>query len=224
MKRITVGTQFRYSYADANPLWEVKASRGRGTWDCVIVDCPDYSGTKKVFSSEEINCSVGLAKMWQKSGDESDAFFNGLTPGSVVHYNNGFNQYVRCVVTPEKQLLPIALVGEWKPFDLPKRQRDGSVYLGYHAQNIKDKKPFRPHASNVYEFNVGRRRDSQPIRFDTWIDPIGLSPISLEVPAMTNAETENAHLWQLIDSARGILEVDEKNPRLILSRLKHLVS
>jgi hypothetical protein len=155
--------------------------------------------------------------LWKEQTDSSDAFFNGLKAGAVVHYSNGFGQFVRCVVTDDKQLLPLALVGNWREFDLPKRQRDGTVYLGFHAEKIQEKSVFRPHASTVYEYNPKHHsRDG--------VNPLTLQPIALTVPDMTPEQEKTAQLWQLVDSARGMLNVGEKDPAVLLARLKHLVS
>jgi hypothetical protein len=222
--KITIGTKFRYHYADANPEWEVKASRGRGVWTCVIVDCPDYSGTTKLFSTREISGSIGMTDMWQKLGNESDEFFNRQVPGTILHYSNGFNQFVRCKVTSDKQLLPIALVGDWREYDLPRRQRDGTIYLGYHAQTVKEMKIFRPNASHMYEYNITRSVNQQPMSFARWGDPTKMKPVSLTVPEMTEEQEKTAQLWQLVDAAKNMLNTDESDPAKLLLRLKHLVS
>jgi hypothetical protein len=51
-----------------------------------------------------------------------------------------------------------------------------------------------------------------------------LAPISLKVPDMMPEQERIANLWQLVDSAKNMLNSPEKDPTLILARLKHLVS
>lgn len=209
MTKIGIGTKFRYTYADGNPLWEVKGARGRGTWDCEIVEGPDFLGATKVYSSEEINGSLQHEQMWRKSTDDSKEFYNRQKLGTVLHYSNGFNQYVRCVVGVNKQLLPVALVGEWRSYDLPKRDVNGEIYLGYHAQQIKEQKTFQPHASNVWEFQ--HRTDAK--------DPRLLPAVDLSVPPMTVEQAALAKKHNKLKLIRGIANQDN-NPDAIFDQLR----
>lgn len=194
---VKVGTEFQYTYADGNCLWTVIEKRGRGTWLAEInADEPDYAGTQGAFTTEQIEGAIRMSNLWKKSSNESDTFFKGLQPGSVVHYHNGFNQYVRCQVMPDKQLMPIALVGNWREFDLPKRQRNGEIDYGYHAKTIIEHKTFQPHASNIWEFN---RKGSSPAL---------LSAICLEVPPMTVKQGTEATKWKRLDAIRSYLNQD----------------
>ena len=212
MKRIGIGTKFRWTNADSNPLWEVKRARGRGTWDCEVVEGPDWVGTVKTFSSEEIRSSLGMAAAWKQSRDESEQFYQNLTPGSIVHYNNGFNSFVRCRVSDNHELLPFALVGDWREFDLPQRQLDGTVYLGYHAERIVAASPFKPHASNVYE----HRHDARSI------DPRNLPAINLDVPPMTAEQEEMAKKYKTLDAIRQLVRTNE-NPDVIFESIRGLI-
>lgn len=191
--KVTIGTRFCWSHADANPVWEVLKARGHGTWDCVIVDCPDYAGTKAVFSSEQILGAVAWEESIKKSQDDSNSFFERQVPGTVLHYHNGFSSYVRCLVTEDKKLLPVSLVGEWQKFDLPKRHVDGSIYYGYNAEGIMKKRVFRPHASNVYEYSP------------KGLNPISFPPVSLDVPEMTEEQNRIAELWKRVAQVSNII-------------------
>lgn len=223
MTKVKIGTQFRWTHADSNPLWEVKKARGKGTWECVVIDDLDWQGTRKVFSTEEISGSIGMAALWQKSGDESNDFYNQLPVGSIVHYHNAFGAFVRCQVTDNKQLLPFALVGDWKPFDLPRRLNDGTIELGYYAKKIKERTMFRPHASNVYEYNVNRKPNQQPIHFSLLQDPRQMAPVSLEVPEMSVQEVEYAKLWKKIENLRSVLNTAELSPYQILDNVEKVL-
>lgn len=171
-------TKFRSSYADANPEWLVIEKRGRGTWIAEVIDCPDYKGAKRAFTTEQIEAAISWSNTINKVQDNSDKFFAQLTPGSFIHYRNSGN-WVRCQVTASHELLPVALVGNWPKYDLPKRMPNGDIYYGYHADSIRDKKTFRPHASHLYEY--------QPMSYDT-VNPATLSPVNFEVPEMTENE------------------------------------
>jgi hypothetical protein len=213
---VKIGTQFRHHYADGNCLWTVVEKRGRGTWIAEInADELDYAGTQDAFTTEQIIASVNWTKAMNKSGNDSDKFFNSLKPGSVVHYHNGFNQYVRCQVTSKQELLPIALVGDWKEYDLPKRQSDGTVYLGYHAGQITAGKTFRPHASNMWEYRGARQTGD--------IDPTTLVPLSLEVPKMNPKQALEAAKHQKLNAIRALLQDANAEPDDIFDRLKILL-
>jgi hypothetical protein len=206
-KMVKVGTTFHAPFQDANPLWEVIESKGNGCWTCRVVGCPDYSGTQKLFSTSEITSILETAAAYKQVALDNDRWYKNLTVGSIVHYNNGFNNYVRCEVVRgvynssfeskkttkvENHLLPIALVGDWKPYDLPKRRLDGTIELGYYAQHIVDKELMHPHTSSIYEC-TGRG-----------LDPRELEPISLEVPPVSD---EAARIAKLVRACNAVREV-----------------
>ena len=210
---VQIGMRFRSVYADANALWEVKQKRGRGTWLCEIVNEPvtidgkvyngDYANVKKAFLEEDIAAAVWSEQRHQKSMDQTADFYGSLQEGAIVHYHNGFNQYVRCrVVTEdgEHMLLPIALVGEWQKWDLPKRNPDGEIYLGYHAKSIVEKRTMQPHGSNVFESPQFARLNA--------IDPTHLPALSLEVPELDEKQAKRAGLVKAIRELHDILEQD----------------
>ncbi len=205
-------TKFRSHYADANPEWLVTEKRGRGTWIATVIDCPDYAGAKQAFTTEQIEGSRGMSRLFQNLAHESDKFFASLPIGSIVHYNNGFNQYVRCKVTSGNNLLPIALVGNWSPHDLPRRHPNGYVQEGYHVSNIKNKKVFTPNASCVYE----HKHDANAV------DPRGLAPLSLELPPITAAENVIIKKHQRLESIQKIVN-QNIDPDAIFAQLENFL-
>lgn len=208
--KITIGTKFRSSYADANPLWKVTSQRGADTWNCEIVECLDYQGTKKVFGGEEIRASIKIAQFWDKSADDSNKFYSNLSEGAIVHYSNGFGQFVRCKVNADKKLIPLALVGDWREYDLPKRQNNGEIYYPYHAKNIREKTAFQPHASNVYEYSVSLQKQ---------VNPKNLKEIDLNIPEETTQQKEKANLWKKLERIEAIIRARGENPQLILEKI-----
>jgi len=217
MKRVKVGTKFRYTFADSNPEWTVMKSHTGGFWTCQILEDGDWTRAVKTFTTKEIIASIQMSEYLKKTVDDSDDYFDNLPTNSIVHYNNGFNGFVRCKVTADKQLLPIDLIGNWLSHDLPRRERDGSIYYGYHASNILEKKVFRPNASNVYEYNLTRSKNQQPIAFSKWVDPRKMDVVSLEVSEQTDEQKKLATLWKKIDAIRRILnENNNRNPAEIL--------
>ena len=234
--KVKPGLQFRYHHADSNPLWEVTGKSGRDVWECVIVDEPveingkiypsDYSGTVKAFFTKEIQGSIGMSQLFEKLADNTNNFYASLKPGQIVHYHNSFNQYVRCAVVVENgenKLKPIALVGEWRDYDLPDRYPDGSIYFPYHVKQVLNGETFTPNDSCIFEA-PGFHRDSK-------LDPRKLEPISLEVPPMTEKEEELAKLWLKIGEIQEISKQNDsasslatdKHPQIILDEIKRIL-
>jgi hypothetical protein len=226
--KIGIGTTFRSNYADSNPLWKVTKKLGPKVWEAVIQSEPividgktyegDYAGTVKAFLEDDIARTLQFAKACGKMGDDSDRWYAGLRFGSVVHYKHGRSEFVRCEVVlsteGKKELLPFALVGEWRKWDLPQRYEDGTIYLGYHAQQIIEKKRMHPHASNILEYNADKRD----------VDPTKLKEISLEVPLMTFEQERTAACWKKVFELREALQRQEQeSPEDILKRFGTLL-
>ena len=188
---IPIGTQFRSTYADSNPLFEVTDHFGPGAVEAVIVNDighhrgahgVDYAGTLKAFSVEDVKANVQFASSIQSIFAASDDFWAGVEVGTQLHYHNGFGQFVRGVVvldddTFEKSFSPIALVNGarkdgrdvhgWGRHELPSWSADGKAHYPYHAQSIVDGDTWIPGASNLWEAsarlqNEYERPDNSP--------------------------------------------------------------
>lgn len=159
---VQVGQIFRSVYADSNALWRVDAPAGRGMWRCSIVNEPithdgvtyesDYAGAVQGFTTEQVERFTGTARAYAKSSDEHEQFYATLPLGSVVHYDNGFTQFVRCVrvqAPAGQRLMPFELVGSWGT--VVRRNNDGSVSNDYHVESILDGRRFEPHYKNIWE-------------------------------------------------------------------------
>jgi len=226
---VKVGVQFRAVYADGNCLWKVIKALGRGSWLCEIQNEPfefdgrmldsDYAGTQKAFLTREIQGSMNWESFMDETGNEMDQWYASLTPGQIVHYDNGFNEFVRCEVTDDRQLMPIALVGEWKEWDLPRRMIDGSINWGYYAQKVQEREPFQPNASNVYEFRL--THNSGGWDNECKIDPRQLAPITFAVPEHTPEEAAKAKLIRGINDIHNLVSGDGvyDNPRAVLKAI-----
>jgi len=230
LQKSLVGQTFRSTYADGNPLWRVVKKAGPQAWQCVIdeyyeidgktVPC-DFFGTVKLFSTKEINGSKNFENLWEQLATHCDNFYNTLNTGDIVHYNNGFNEYVRCNVLPDKRLMPVALVGNWKQWDLPQRRQDGSIYNGYHADCILKQQPFQPNATNIYEYQLANKTT----RADS-LDPRPLPAVDLSVPDMTPEQNETAQNWQHVQQLQDILanrdgnDTRHTNPADILNEVR----
>ena len=206
-------TTFHSSYADANPKWIVREKRGRGTWIAEIIDCPDYSGTKAAFTTEQIEGSARWSATINKIQNDSEKFLDSLTPGSFVHYRNSGN-YVRCQVTPDHQLLPVALVGDWREYDLPRRMPNGDIYYGYHADSIRNKKTFRPHASHLYEYQKSQHDK---------VNPATLRPVSFDVLPMTEAQQTEANKHRQLEQIAAIANNGKMTAQGRLDMIKNIL-
>jgi hypothetical protein len=132
--------------------------------------------------------------------DENAEFYASLRDGQVVHYDNGFGQYVRCEAVVDgdgkRALKEVALVGAWREYDLPRRDVDGTVRLGYHAEGVAEGRTITPHISCIWESGMGRRSGE---------DPAGMAPLDLSVPDPTPDEEEVARLWRKVAEVRGLV-------------------
>lgn len=163
-----------------------------------------------------------LARM----GDSNKDFYASLKVGQIVHYDNGFGSYVRCEVVrgesvhskgvEQNVLKPIALVGDWRPYDLPRRMPDGSVNYGYQVEKIREGATMTPHESTVWESPRCARRGA---------DPTGMAPISLEVPGMSEEEEGKAALWRKVNQLRSVVG-DHRcdDPLAIIEAVRKLVA
>jgi len=235
-KRVSKGMRFRYHYADSNPLWEVKLSKGSGVWMCAIVNekfklqdgteiDSDWAGTRKVFTSKEILASVGMERMFEQSMSVQDSFYANLKVGQILHYNNGFENFVRCEVVygEDKEgrqgnvLKPIAMIGKWSSHDLSRRQNDGHIYHSYFPKMMQLGDTFTPHYGNIVESPAYSARPGES-------NPATLTPIDLTVPEMTAIEVENARLVRLREAAIVKLkDFDNTKHRQVLTEVTRFI-
>ena len=91
-------TRFYAVYADGRPQWEVTRSRGDGVWEAKVVKSLDWEGTVKVFTTEEISKALAWEAFFKKNAKDHGSFYESLPLGTIVHYDNGFENWVRCEV------------------------------------------------------------------------------------------------------------------------------
>lgn len=224
---VKIGTRFRSVYADSNALFEITRKAGPSAWEAVITrESGDYEGVAKLFSTEEVRRSLKAESFWKNTRAKSNDFYTTAKLGSVVHYHHGFGGYIRCEVVmgvtvhsdgkTVKCLKPVALVGNWKPYDLPRRNRDGSIHLGYHAGSIAKGEVFSPHASNIWECPEFNRAGNP--------NPTSMPAVDLSVPAMTSDEEAAAKLEALRLKAIETLTEGWNNPAEALANAKALLA
>lgn len=203
--RIVVGkTSFRDSYADGRPKFVVRKDMKNGLYLCISEDDMDYNGVERYYSATQIRQMVNWDNALERSLRGRDDWWAHRTAGEVLHYHNGFGEYVRgevIVQDGEKRLQPIALVGAWKEHELPKRRPNGEVYYPYHADKVVfGTGAWQPSESNIYEFEGFVPNPRFPE------DPRKMAPLNLGVPPMTDEEQRNAVLERKLDRVRNILE------------------
>ena len=100
---------------------------------------------------------------------------------------------------------------------------DGSIYEGYQVDKIKKGIVFKPNASNLYEYNVGRRQSAQPFGFNKWINPTNLPPLNLTVPDMTPEEEIEAALVRKVNNIQNICGNNEMSAEGKLNMIRNLL-
>ena len=164
----------------------------------------------------DVGLMVQQDELWERmTHGPNEAFYTKERVGQLVHYSNGFGQFVRCEVVEAAEhdnttsrdrstiggvaLRPIALVGNWREYDLPRRQANGEVRYGYNAEQVIEGKLMQPHASNIYEYEGFSDRAK--------IDPRTLEPIDLTPPGMSPDDERRAALVRELDKIRSLVEL-----------------
>jgi len=194
MPKSLIGVTFHSSYADGNPLWKVVRKVGPSAWEAVCED-EDWGGTVKLFSTKEIKGIKSYEKTWKENGNEYDDYYASLKVGQTVHYCNGFKEFVECVVVQKdgkNVLQPVALKGEWQKWDLPHRQPDGLISLGYHAKQIVNKETFTPNYTSIVECPQSGYRKVSPETLTR------MPRLDLEVPPMDARQSEIAKILSIL--------------------------
>jgi hypothetical protein len=228
VSKIKPGLQFRFVVADGNPLWQVKQLKRPGVWTCVGVDEPiidngktfssDFAGQVKDFIVEDILRALRFDDFWKQQHQKHVDYYDTLRLGQIVHYDNGFRNYIRCTVVlndvGKKALQPIAMVGAWRQYDLPHYSRGGEIIYGHYPEMIKDKKTFTPNEGSIYE--------SPSFHNKGGLNPGADKALSLEPPPMTKDQQADAILWAAIDSCHKIIEEGEKPFEIVIKTLSIL--
>lgn len=230
-KKVEVGMTFRSIIADCNALWEVIQKEGPNSWLCEVqnekieirpgefIDA-EHVGTVRPFLTRDILRNVKFAEGLKNLIYEQEGFYQSLKPGQIVHYDHGFGkEWVRCEVVdqqfqdrPGKSIKPIALVGEWRKFDLPRRTNTGVVEYGHFGDMINKGEIFQPNVGSIYEGPTYVKRTPG-------IDPRKMEAIDLSVPAMTPEEIANAGWWISMGHVRKMVQIDD-DPRKVLLTIK----
>ena len=183
MAAIKIGTEFRYTIRDENPLWKVVAKQGRGGYLAEIMSetidmgpgrdpYVTEGGETKAFLTEEIQRALNFEKFWSDLKKSDVERTKQLKVGQIVHVDNGFAQFIRCKVVSSSEsnvLEPIGLVGNWQQRDLAIRYVDGTIGRGTYARFLAGESPkglfndgrttLGINASNIWELKDQKARD-----------------------------------------------------------------
>lgn len=204
--KITKGMKFNAEYADTVAVWEAVRSLGNSTWLCRMAEDVGYGkGIEKPFFENDVASRIKSFEAQQQRRNDHDAFYKNLRVGAIVHYDNGFDCFVRCQVVEKDGnyvLQPISLVGKWSKRDLPQRNQNGTIYYPYYAKMIINEETFTPNSGNIVE---------SPQYTRAWSNKVSvreLPAISLKLPPMSVQEEETAK-WARIETEIGeILDSD----------------
>lgn len=231
---VSIGTKFRDTVADGNPEFTVTRKvrrdvlvKSHEVWACTVLKDPDHEGLVRHFSTSEIEAKLSFAKMWSDIEKKEANFWASRKAGEILHYHNGFGEYVRCRVvfdfdgTAGFGLFPLALVGTWRAHALAKRNPDGTVSYGYHARKVlglDSDGAWQPSETCVWE-NSPRLQTENP-------DVPNLPPIDLSVPPLSSEEEATAKLWATIAEIRNAaINADNRiDPKIVLQRIRALAA
>jgi len=191
-EEVTVGLKFPYHIADGVCMFTVTGHIGEDVWRCVCDADQDYAGSVANVDESVILDILRREAAFKESDAGHESWFGTLSPGDIVHVDQGFGQFVRCRVeegeyeeglsgrrVSGKHVVAIALVGDWLASDLPQRTVYGTVRYPHHADLVVHGGHYRPSLSNIWE---------SPHHYKEGQDPRGLDPISLKLPEMTPEE------------------------------------
>lgn len=228
---VKVGDMFRFTIGDCHALWKVLRKNSYNSWECTCQNEPvvinnksymsDYAGSIRFFATSELSSYIESFKQLEQQKEEQRNWYNQLQVGQIVHYCNGFDNFVRCkVVSCEetkdgytRTLMPIGLVGNWKQYDLPRRLPDGEIYYGVYPDKIRRRECMNPHISNMYEHKSFRRGN---------VNPQTLLAITLDVPEMLEEEKSSAKKFKILNEIRNILDSDQ-NPDTAIANIRNIV-
>ncbi len=226
---IKPGTTFSYPHADSNSLFTVVEKRGADTYQCEVKAHPqhgtmiDWLGVKKVFGGEEIRGALNYSKTLSALSSRADNFWASRTVGEIVHYHNGFGQYVRgeIVATPDgMKMRPTALVGAWT-HDLPKRGRNGEVIISYHVKKIRAGELMSPNDGFMFE----SPNFSRPMGASADFDPTKTEALDISDPApLGGDEARLASYEKLRMDLTGILGDGHRDPLASLLKAREMIN
>jgi len=170
----TVGELLRWGRADGYAMYMVTCEQPLRVAHVDIGDAYSVEGSLiRGLRLATVRAMVERERKMRHHFEHANDFYNELEVGSIVHYHNGFKEFVRCEVVEapdddacvhakkgERCLRPLALVGGWDQHDL---RADG-----YHMRMIREGSLFKPSVSCIYENPEAThvRRHEDPSQFE----------------------------------------------------------
>lgn len=170
------GRHLSFQVADSYALYEVIKIGAR------TVSLKHVSGYTEPLIGKKGSCRLSLAEDMARMDDvhaeimwEHDCFYLQLQPGTILHYANHFDQYVRCEAVRvteemiaagmidhrpflrppgEMALKPLGLVGQWKDWALKSDE--------YWVRQVKEGHLFTPNITTIYEGRTPRDGELDP--------------------------------------------------------------
>ena len=251
----TIGEMLRWPRGDGYAVYMVWRERPLQIFRVEVGDAWQIEpSTIRGLTLRDVKEMIGQEKALREMFSKPQEFYDTLEPGDIVHYTNGFAQFVRAKVVEfdpktmkartaselkpgEKALQEIALVGEigkrqladgtwvhgWNEWDLPRYMADGSIYYGYHAENVISGAIFKPSASTLWEYPQFYQR---AMCEKAGIDPTKMKPISLDPPPMSAEQKRIVPLAKAINQIRsmtdGVDMTDEVTLRSVLVEVHNI--
>lgn len=217
-KDALIGKKFHATVADASCEFEIVSRTGK---ICKAVSKEPYEA-ERFFSVGQVTQALAMEEMFAGNARAQKGFWETVPVGKIIHYYNGFKQYVRGEVILDggvKKLKPLALVGEWKEYDLPRVTPDGRVEIPYLARKI-----LQPNAESAWQPNVSCIYEAPEFARKGEPAPSSLHPVPLEVPVARGELAALSALNGLRTAAIGMLDkVDRTDKAAILKAFAEVV-
>jgi hypothetical protein len=160
---VKVGDTFAADYCDGRYRWTVdEVIDGRVVLASSEEATRDWGIGQKAYTVEDVGTSMKLDDFWEQHRRVHDSFWDNVQVGAMIHYHNGFGEWVRGTVIErdgKKLLDPTAMVGDW------------THHWEYHwAKLVRGDGAWQPSVSNIYE-------SGQWSRGDTHGDPTTMEPL-----------------------------------------------
>jgi hypothetical protein len=243
-----IGNTVSWSVADGSAVYEIawandrfaylrhidyidgyRASQVEGL-ATVVKDPMIKDGVLFRVDTDFVRGDVERSRNWRNYLAKEKARKDSLQVGEIIHYDNGFGEYIRCEIVDkdgELHAKAIAMVGNWSERDLPRRQKDGTIYYGYHAEKILfpdkersgTKTHWIPNMSCIWEYTDSPRKGP---------DPREMEPIDLSVPELDAGEQIKAEKWATLKAVFNYLNENNSHtvddPQTVIDEVKKMLS
>ena len=179
-----VGEEVRFPIADGYARYMVTKQRPLTVVHLEVGDAWQAHGpTIRGLNLADVRARVEADRKWRahkEAHEKASQKFYEDNLGKMVHYHDGFGQFIRCEVVRASEdvgeegfhnlkkgdlcLKETALVGKWRSYDLHSD--------GFHMKGCREGRLMRPNLSNVYEFSKDLQRQEE--------DPRGQEPCVIQ--------------------------------------------